>query len=368
MKRWHGIGMMSGTSLDGVDLAYCEFSLDDGEWSYRLLRAETIPLSEKWKARLAHLDQVDARTYARTHVYWGRELGLMARFFISRYGLDPQFVACHGQTIFHEPDKNYTAQIGDGETMVAFLNCPLVTNLRNKDVALGGQGAPLVPFGERMLWPEAKWFLNLGGIANLSRISANGDSLAYDVTAANMALNWLARNLDPPRYFDRDGEVAASGSLDPELLARLNGLPYFDAPPPKSLGTEWFEAAVLPLLRDDSIPVADRMHTYVHHLTGQVARDMERFGAQGGALLVTGGGAHNTFLMQELRTALSPLGVEVPHLEAEVIDQKEAIVFAFLGLQVLLGQTNTLAGVTGASQTVTGGSIHLPPGGGPALL
>ncbi len=416
MKSWRGIGLMSGTSLDGVDLAYCEFSESDvsesdgsesdGKWSFELLIGETVPLDEKWVARLAYLDQVDARTYARTDVYWGHHLGRLVADFIQRHGIQPQFVASHGQTIFHEPDKNYTAQIGDGETMVSYLPCPLVSNLRNKDVAMGGQGAPLVPFGERMLWPEVRWFLNLGGIANLSRISRTGDSMAFDVTACNMAMNWLTRQLEPAVSFDRDGAIAAGGTLHEGLFAALEGLPYYQLSPPKSLGTEWFVSAVLPLLADESIPVADRLHTYARHLVGRLVADLSRYGAATGEsggdgppgisglegegvktgtsgrevegaslggtatepLLVTGGGAHNVYLMQCLRDAVTPLGIELVDCTKEVIDFKEAIVFAFLGLMTLTGRANTLPGVTGASQPVAGGSIHLPPTGGFSLL
>lgn len=368
MKTWRGIGLMSGTSLDGIDLAFCKFSQENDRWSFELLTGETIPLDEKWVSRLIHLDQVDARTYARTHVYWGHHLGKVVSDFIKRHAIKPQYVASHGQTIFHEPDRNYTAQIGDGETMVSYLNCPLVSNLRNKDVAMGGQGAPLVPFGERMLWPDVRWFLNLGGIANLSRISKIGDSMAYDVGAINMALNSLTRMLEPPLPYDPDGQIAASGSLDTDLMAALEALPYYQQSPPKSLGTEWFDANVLPLLRNDAITVPDRLHTYVQHLAGRLAADLARHGAREESLLVTGGGAHNGFLMATLREALAPIGVEIVATSKTVIDFKEAIVFGFLGLMTLLGHPNTLSGVTGASQPVAGGSIHLPAAGGFSIL
>lgn len=389
MNSWRGIGLMSGTSLDGVDLAYCEFSEDDGRWSFELLVGETVPMDEKWVARLAYLDQVDARTYARTHVYWGHHLGRLVADFIQRHQIQPQYVASHGQTIFHEPDRNYTAQIGDGETMVSYLPCPLVANLRNKDVAMGGQGAPLVPYGERLLWSDVRWFLNLGGIANLSRISKSGNSMAFDVTACNMAMNWLCRQLEPALDYDKDGVIAANGAFNEELFANLEALPYYQQAPPKSLGTEWFVASVLPLLQNESIPVADRLHTYVRHLVARLVVDLNRYGSgpaesnsgtdlpgsgsynSGSSiepLLITGGGAHNAYLINCLREAVAPLGIELVEASQEVIDFKEAIIFAFLGLMTLTGRPNTLSSVTGASQPVLGGSIHLPPRGGISLL
>ena len=216
MGKYVGIGMMTGTSLDGIDVVAAEFEENDlGKWRFEILKSEEIPLDEKWYARLRCLDTADARTYARTHVYWGHHLGKVLAEFIHRNSLEVQFAAAHGQTIFHEPHRNYTAQIGDGETMVSYLDIPLVTNFRNKDVALGGQGAPLVPFGERALFPDQRLFLNLGGIANLSIHRPDGEVLAFDVCAANMALNWLARNLQPPLPYDPDGQLAATGSIIP---------------------------------------------------------------------------------------------------------------------------------------------------------
>ncbi len=398
MNTWCGIGLMSGTSLDGVDLAYCEFSESCGKWSFELLIGETVPLDEKWLARLAYLDEVNARVYARTHVYWGHHLGRLVKDFIQRHQLQPQFVASHGQTIFHEPDRNYTAQIGDGETMVSYLPCPLVSNLRNKDVALGGQGAPLVPFGELKLWPDVQWFLNLGGIANLTHISQTGESIAFDVGACNMAMNWMAQQSNPAVPYDKGGAIAAEGSLDQRLFAALESLPYYTQTPPKSLGKEWFVSTVLPLLQDESVLLADRLHTYVQHLVARLYADLDlskrsaekhlsselrkdQFvaGFKGGnlgeglghfaeRLMVTGGGAHNTYLMQRLREAVDPLEIEIVEIAPDIIDYKEAIVFALLGLMVLIGRPNTLPGVTGASQPVTGGSIHLPNSGGFPLL
>ena len=356
--------MMTGTSLDGIDLVYARFDSRDGEqWEFELLEAEEVPLDEKWYARLRCLDTADARTYARTHVYWGHHLGQVLRDFIQRHGLKPQFAAAHGQTIFHEPHRNYTAQIGDGESMVTYLDVPLVTNFRNQDVALGGQGAPLVPFGERHLFPQRDLFLNLGGFANLSIHPESGKPLAFDVAAANLAFNWLARTLDPPLPYDPDGQIAAQGTLQPDWLAELDALDFYAEAPPKSLGTEWFEAAVLPLLVREDISVADKLHTYGVHLAGQVARALRAHRGQGGAMVVTGGGARNKFLRKELIKALKPSGIVLAEVDNAVIDFKEALIFAFLGLHTLLGRPNVLGSVTGAAYDNLGGSIHLPPRG-----
>jgi len=368
MKVYRGIGLMSGTSLDGIDLAFCEFKESSGKWTFDLLVGETVPMDEMWQSRLVHLDQVDARTFARTHVYWGHHLGKTVAEFIQRYELNPQYVASHGQTIFHEPERNYTTQIGDGETMVTYLSCPLVCNFRNKDVAIGGQGAPLVPFGEQVLWPEVDLFLNLGGIANLSRVGDEGEVKAFDVAVANMAMNWLSRQLTPALAYDAGGNIARGGQVHSDLLHALDQLDYYKQSGPKSLGTEWFESNLLPLLQNSTLSLQDRLHTYAKHLVGQIEASVLQLKGTGGTLLVTGGGARNTFLMEILEDTLSKHGVTLVATTDEVIDFKEAIIFALLGLKTLLGQPNTLPAVTGGRQAVPGGSIHLPIQGWKKLL
>ncbi len=366
MVKYKGIGVMTGTSLDGVDLVMVEFEEAETGWNYELLVGEEIPLDEKWYARLRCLDTADARTYARTNVYFGHYLGKLVADFISRNQFAPQFVASHGQTIFHEPHRNYTAQIGDGESMVTYLKVPLVTNFRNKDVALGGQGAPLVPFGEQQLFSGTPYFLNLGGFANLSIHQSGGEVVAFDIAAANMALNWLARNLDPPLPYDPDGQIAARGEVHTGLLERLNQLPFYIQSPPKSLGTEWFEKEVLPLLVEEGISTEDKLRTYVEHLAIQVAASV---GVEGnGSMLVTGGGARNKLLMNRLQIHLATKGIQIVPANNTLIDFKEALIFAFLGLMTLLGRPNVLGSVTGAALNNLGGSIHLPPTGGQHLL
>ncbi|HHG86503.1 MAG TPA: anhydro-N-acetylmuramic acid kinase [Bacteroidetes bacterium] len=332
--------------------------MGDGKWNFEILASETIPIDEQWFARLKCLDEQNAETFAKTNVYFGHYLGRHLASFIERNELRPHFVASHGQTIFHQPGKNFTAQIGDGETIASYLACPLVTNFRNKDVALGGQGAPLVPFGEKWLFPDEKLFLNLGGIANLSF-----GPLAFDVTVCNMGLNWLSNNLSPALPYDLGGQIARSGNIHPDLYEALEKLEYFRLPAPKSLGAEWFTTQVLPLIANAEIPLPDRLHTLVFHIISRITFDLRELGAQDVALLATGGGVHNTFLMEELEKSIAPRGISIKALPKSVIDYKEALIFAFLGLQTLLGRPNVFASVTGAKCDNVGGSIHLPPGG-----
>lgn len=357
MKQYQGIGLLSGTSMDGLDIVCCRFEEEQDHYTFELLACDQIPFDQKWHARLKHLMHQSAEVYAKTHVYFGHWLGEQTRDFISRHGLKPDFVASHGQTIFHQPERSFTAQIGDGETMVTYLPCPLVTNFRNKDVALQGEGAPLVPLGEQYLFPPDRIYLNLGGFAN-----ATFGKRAFDIAPCNIGMNyWVSECLEGMAY-DEGGRLAAAGDVKEELLQALNALPYYGQAPPKTLGWEWVAEHVLPLLREAAGSPQDILRTLVEHLAVQVAQAVRVLRAEATPMVITGGGRHNQFLVQTLLQKLEPLGVS---LDASVdpgwIDYKEAIIFAFLGLRVLTARPTTLPTVTGARQPAAGGAIHLPP-------
>lgn len=358
---------MSGTSMDGLDLACCTFTWEGDQYTFTLDQAETIPFDPRWKSRLLYLEEQSGEIFAKTHVYLGHFLGEHIRGFIDRHGLQPDFVAIHGQTIFHQPERNFTAQIGDGETVVSYLNCPLVSNFRNKDLALGGQGAPLIPLGEHHLFPAYRLFLNLGGFCNLTY-----GGTAFDVAPCNIVLNHVYRQrVDEGggRDYDPGGTLAASGMLDGPLLKALDALPYYEQAPPKSLGWEWVQGDVLPILDDWLGRPQDFLHTFCVHVARQIAAAVRQTGAQDQPMLVTGGGRYHQFLMDRLQAELAPLGITIAtDAPAGWVDFKEAIVFAFLGLRTLQGRPTTLASVTGARQDVVTGSIHLPPSGGWALF
>jgi anhydro-N-acetylmuramic acid kinase len=358
MSVYHGIGLMSGTSLDGVDIAYCQFTADkSGTWSYQILKAVTRSYPSEWQERLATLQEASAEVFARTHVEYGHYLGSLLQDFIESHNLTPEFVASHGHTIFHQPEQRFTAQIGDGETMATYLTCPLVTNLRNKDVALDGQGAPLVPFGEKHLFATSRLFLNLGGFSNLTF-----DGAALDISPCNFALNWVVKQHDASLDYDPDGQLAREGQLLPDLLEKLDSLEYYHRPPPKSLGREWFEEHFLPLLtRPTQKSPHDVLHTLCVHIARQVLRAVEAMDVHDTAITVTGGGSRNRFLADLLEKNLAVRQVTFSTLtNTYLIDYKEALIFAFLGLQVLAGRPNTLPTATGARQPCPSGSIHLP--------
>ena len=356
IKQWLGIGVMTGTSLDGMDIVACLFSESEEKYSFEIVASETIPIETRWHDRLLKLPEQSAEVYAKTHVYFAHYLGENIRAFIVKNQLKPDFVAVHGQTIFHQPDKNFTAQIGDGETLVTYLDCPLVCNFRNKDVALGGQGAPLVPIGEKYLFTQYNTFLNLGGFANLTH-----KETAFDVSPCNIVLNTLVKITNPELRYDEDGFISAQGEIDENLLKELNSLPYFTQKPPKSLGWEWVEQNVFPVINQHNPQIKDALRTYTEHICIQIVSALRSFEIGGETMLVTGGGKHNRFLMNILTEKLAEINVKIEDSDTDNwVDYKEAIVFAFLGLRTLTGKTNTLTAVTGAKIPSVSGSIHLP--------
>lgn len=376
---------MSGTSHDGVDLAACRFTLDPaGTWHYGIEVAETIPYAPDWRARLLALPSAPAEELAKTHTDLGHLLGLHVRQFCLQHDLQPQFVASHGHTIFHQPWRHFTHQIGCGETMVTHLTCPLVSDFRPRDVANGGQGAPLVPFSQYQLFPQAGLFLNIGGIANLSVFASRAglDSskqydvwqkpgwqhLAYDLCAANLVLNHLAYQYDNRLTYDAAGAVAVSGELEPRLLLDLQALDFYHNHPPRSLGREYALSHIFPLLDASGATLPDQLHTYVHHIVWVLGQELDRFGIRDTQLLVTGGGAHNAFLMQVLDEMLAGRGITRIDPEPLLVDYAEALHFAFLGLCTLLRIPNVLYQATGARQSSILGAVHLPEGYGRVLV
>lgn len=349
-KEWVVLGLMSGTSLDGTDLAACRFWQGEKGWGFEVLAAETVPYPAEWAGRLGSLMQATALEYVRADAELGTYYGQLIRAFTERYGLRPLLVASHGHTIFHRPDRGFTAQIGSGAHIAAACGLPVVNDFRPADVALGGQGAPLVPAGEALLFQQYAACLNLGGIANITLLHPNQPPRAFDVSVCNIALNHVAGRVGLP--FDQDGQLAASGEVLPQLLERLNALPFFDQPPPKSLGREWTDSAFLPLL-DKAYAPADLLRTLAEHIAMQVGRASS--GLPGGELLITGGGAFHRVLTERIAGHVRPLHAVCP--EPLLVGFKEAIVFAFLGLLRWLRQPNCLASVTGASRDHCGGAV-----------
>ncbi len=359
MGTYTGIGVMSGTSLDGLDIVCCEFNAQSDKYEYTIQTRKHVPYEDKWRARLSHLMIQSAEVFAKTHIYYGHWLGRIIKEFIVENRIEPDFVSVHGHTIFHQPDKNFTSQIGDGETIAAYLRCPVITNFRSKDVAIGGQGAPLVPLGEKYLFPGVDIFLNLGGFCNVS-IGA----IAFDIAPCNNMLNLLAKEYNSEWEYDPEGEMAASGTLSPPLLEELNDLAFYHQKPPKSLGWEWVSEHIIPIFRQSDLSLQDMAHTVVIHIADQIASALEKYSESGNSILISGGGRHNTFLMNQITSRLTNQGIIIEKVEQDIVDYKEAIVFAFLGLRVMEGKTTILSSATGAKKDILTGAIHLPASGG----
>ena len=341
------VGLMSGTSLDGLDLCCVSFQFD-GTWHYRILKAESVDYPPELREKLASAQTLSAQEYARLHSDYGLYLGEQVRDFLQRNQLHADLVASHGQTIFHQPSVRFTAQIGSGAGIAAMTGIDTVCDFRTTDVALGGQGAPLVPIGDAILFAEYDACLNLGGFSNISYAAGN-KRLAYDISPVNFVLNHYAAQRG--MSFDRDGNLARSGAIDDTLLARLNALPFYTQSGPKSLGREWVEAEVYPLIDSFQLPVETVLATFVEHVAMQIARHV-----RGGQVLVTGGGARNVFLLERMQAQAPKVRYIVP--DALTVDFKEALIFALLGALYMADLPNCLASVTGAAFDNMGGCLY----------
>lgn len=350
INRFHVIGVMSGTSLDGVDLADCLFEFQNGKWKYAIINADTVSYTDMWKQRLGEASKLNALDFVLLHKEYGVLLSEYVSEFLAKYHIKPDFVASHGHTIFHRPEKELTCQIGDGAVMAARLNVPVVCDFRTVDVALKGQGAPLVPIGDELLFSEYFFRLNLGGIANIS-YSENGKTVAFDICPFNMALNYLSNQLGCE--FDDGGILASQGVINHELLTHLSSLAFFKAVPPKSLGREWFDNVFQPILDSYNISVKDKLRTVAELIAVQIGAVTQFAGKQ--KILVTGGGAFNKFVIT-LMQKKNQNKIIVP--EAKTVNFKEALIFGFLGVLRILNQPNCLMSVTGASRNSVGGCIY----------
>ncbi len=347
----HVLGMMSGTSLDGLDLALVEF-WQDAQWHFRLHAATTVPYSNEWKAVLSDLENRSAFDYARADIELGHYFGEQARQFTATQAVQPLFIASHGHTIFHQPLIRLTTQIGHGAALSAASGYPVICDFRTLDVALGGQGAPLVPIGDRLLFADYDFCVNLGGISNFS-VEHQGKRISYDVAFTNMLFNYLTKKLGLD--YDKGGETARSGNCLPDLLAQFNADPYLRQPFPKSLGKETFVSYYVPLIEASGASIPDLLCTAVHYSVFQLAENIRQFNRAKPKVLLTGGGAFNTFFVELLQKQLPEAEIVIP--DADIIAFKEAIVFAFLGVLRYLGQPNCLASVTGATADNCGGAV-----------
>lgn len=355
MDTYNVIGLMSGTSLDGLDVAFCRFTYKNENWIYKILNATTLEYTDTWIDSLRESETWNGQQLIALDHAYGRYLGEQVQRFVSTAGIHPDFVASHGHTIFHQPDKHISLQIGNGAYLAAHAGLPVVCDFRTLDIALGGQGAPLVPIGDQLLFGEYDFCINLGGIANVS-FQKNDQRLAFDICACNMLLNQLANSLG--MAYDKDGLLARSGALQQDLLDQLNAPAYFTDAAPKSLGKEWILENSLQVIASHHASAIDKLHTVCQHIAQQLKQALQPLHQGRHRVLLTGGGAFNLYLVELLAQQLGPdFSVEVP--EPEVVSFKEALIFAFLGVLRWRGEHNCLRSVTGARHDNIGGAIYL---------
>lgn len=341
---------MSGSSLDGLDVALCDLQFENNIWTAKILHAETYSYNNSLIELLTSAGSMDAINLLKLHREFGIYTGKIINHFMDNCPETPDYIASHGHTIFHQPEKGITFQAGDGAYIAAETGITTISDFRSLDVALGGQGAPLVPIGDAFLFNEYDYCLNLGGIANIS-FKGNQKRLAYDICPVNIILNQLAKQAG--KKYDKDGNIAKSGKLIKPLLTDLNSLSYYKKSPPKSLGREWVESDFLPLIENYNAPIEDKLHTVVQHIAEQIGI-VTKSGVRK-ELFLTGGGTHNKFLVQQIRHTTNHILI-IP--DDEIIDFKEALIFALLGVLRYRRETNCLASVTGARKDCTGGIIH----------
>ncbi len=339
------IGLMSGTSLDGLDIAYCLFSFENDKWSYSIEKAETFEYSKDLRDKLLQAENTTSYEFVIIDKEFGHFIGKQVRRFIDKYSLEVDFIASHGQTVFHQPQINLTTQIGDINAIAAEARIKTIGDFRRLDIALGGQGAPLVPIGDRHLFSQYLYCLNLGGFSNIS-FEKEGKRIAFDICPVNIVLNLLAER--EGLTYDKDGLLARSGRVDNVLLEKLNALDFYKKEEKKSLGKEWVIENILPLLEESKLGTKDLMATFVEHATDQLSNNIN------GDVLITGGGAFNKYLIERLETKLKHK-ISIP--EPIIINYKEALIFAFLGVLRQRKEINTLCSVTGALKDSSGGIV-----------
>lgn len=336
MKTFKVLGLMSGTSLDGVDLAICSFSQKDTSWNYVIEKTTTIPYTDDFIIRLKSAHRLSGLEFSILDNELGIYFGELIYDFIKNERID--LIASHGHTIFHQPEIHLTKQIGNGAAIYAKTGIATTCDFRSVDVLLGGQGAPLVPLGDQLLFSEYDYRINLGGIANTS-YEENGVTKAYDICPVNQVFNYIAEQLGQP--YDDDGNIARNGQLIPSLLNELNALSFYNQSPPKSLGREWVEKHIFSQI--ENYKLEDFQHTFSIHVATQLANSIKKNNSK---ILITGGGVYNSFLIKNLKILKPEAVIVIPN--DTLISFKEALIFAFLGLRGSLGKPTSLASVTGA--------------------
>jgi len=350
------IGLMSGTSLDGLDIVYCKIEKQKSSWSFVILKTKSVQYDSEFKKKLANTIELPAIDLLNLHNFYGSWLGTEVKKFIDQNHIDVDFISSHGHTVFHQPKIGLTYQIGSGQHLANACGHKVICDFRTNDVALGGQGAPLVPIGDRLLFSDYDFCLNLGGISNIS-FETDGKRIAYDISPANMLLNHICSFIE--LEYDHGGQLARKGTINPLLLEILNTLEYYTQPYPKSLGFEWFSEKIIPILNNTQDSIENLLSTSVHHIATQIADAIKKTDKKKSSILITGGGAKNDFLIEKIKENLVDFS-EVIIPDTNLIDYKEALIFAFMGVLRDRKEINCLKSVTGAKHNSSSGVMYYP--------
>lgn len=350
-ENYNVIGVMSGTSLDGIDLAHIQFEILNGKWQFEILETQTVPYTTEWLDILKTAINYDDKALLKLNEDYTELLANIITLFIKKNNINDLDAVCsHGHTILHQPDKGLTLQIGNLPIIAKWINQKVVCDFRSQDVALGGQGAPLVPIGDQILFSEYDYCMNLGGFSNISFLK-NNEQIAFDISAVNTVLNHYANVLG--FEYDDKGKIAETGNINNLLLKELNNLDFYTKKHPKSLGFEYVKDVIIPLIEKYKISIEDKLKTYVEHVAIQISIALP---VKKGSLFITGGGAYNNYLIYRIQDHLPKIEIIIP--ESKILEFKEALIFGLLGVLKLKNKINVLKSVTGASKNHTSGMIY----------
>lgn len=349
--RYNVLGVMSGTSLDGVDLAHIYFFEENEKWSFQIHESKTVSYSKSWIIRLKEaVDFSDLELKKLNEDYTVLLAEIISNFIKTNKIENLDAVCSHGHTILHQPQNGFTLQIGNLPQIAKLINQKVVCDFRVQDVNLGGQGAPLVPIGDQILFSEYDYCLNLGGFSNVS-FNENGNRIAFDISAVNTVLNFYANKLGLD--YDDKGKISRSGNISNDLLSELNALDFYQKSYPKSLGFEFVKTILLPIIEKYQIPIEDKLRTFTEHIAMQIALALPK---KSGSLFITGGGTYNDFLIEKIQFFLPEMKIVIP--DTKTIEFKEALIFALLGVLKLRNEINVLSSVTGAKYNHSSGEIY----------
>ncbi|MDI5887555.1 anhydro-N-acetylmuramic acid kinase [Flavobacterium yafengii] len=352
-EKYTIIGVMSGTSLDGVDLAHIVFTVKNNKWNFQILESETVSYSIDWLNKLKIAVDFSEVALEKLNQDYTQLLASIISDFIEKYEIKNLDAVCsHGHTILHQPQNEFTLQIGNLPEIASVINQTVVCDFRVQDVQLGGQGAPLVPIGDRILFSEYDYCMNLGGFSNVS-FEKNKERIAFDISPVNTVLNFYANQLG--FNYDDKGSISRTGICNKDLLNELNTLDFYQKKHPKSLGFEFVKETILPIIETYSIPIEDKLHTFTEHVALQIALALPN---KNESLFITGGGAYNDFLIERIQYHLPQIKIIIP--SAKILEFKEALIFALLGVLKLRGEINVLSSVTGAKTDHSSGTIYSP--------